>query len=288
MIDNYRKGKILLSEERFSKLVLSLGENRQKYFINHIIKKEGNWGQIIGGIKAYKINKKYFEEGRKKGARSRNEFGVKYYFDINMPLSEELCEFVGVIIGDGCTNKYGHMYQTQIAGDKRLDREYYSSHFVSICKTLFGITPKIIIRPSGMYVNLYSKRVFELLTGRFKIPAGVKCYTIEIPQEIMDSPNQMLKFTLRGMFNTDGGVGIDKRKAYKRPYIRVNYTSASPKLIEQIRSFLNESQIFHSVHDINNFRAKQIQINGSQNVKLFLKQIGFSNPRHLNKVRDLL
>ena len=151
-----------------------------------------------------------------------------------MHLSKELCEFIGVIIGDGCTNKYGKIYQTNIAGDKLLDKEYYFNDISSICKNLFNISPRIMVRPSGMYINLYSKRVFEILTERFKIPRGVKCYTVRIPQEILEAPKEMVVATLRGMFNTDGGVGLDKRKTYKKPYIRINYTSASKILIEQI------------------------------------------------------
>jgi hypothetical protein len=84
------------------------------------------------------------------------------------------------------------------------------------------------------------------------------------------------------MFNTDGGVGLDKRTIYKKPYIRVNYTSASPKLIEQLHTLLLNFHIPHSVNKRDN--AQSVQINGEKNVKRFLKNIGFSNPRSLNKV----
>jgi len=281
MLDNYRREKLLIPEDRFKSLLGLINESKRNEFIHKIGRKDNNWGQIIGGKRAYKLNKKAFEEGRRKGSHI-----VKYEFDINMPLSEELCEFLGVIIGDGCTNKYQNMYQTQIAGDKMLDKEYYLNRFSHICTCLFNIQPNIIFRPSGLYVNLYSKRVFELLTKRFKIPKGIKCYTVKIPAEIIHSSDNLLKHTLVGMFNTDGGVGFDKRKAYKKPYIRINYTSVSKQLISQLNTILNNFHISHSVHTRGS--AQMIQINGERNVKLFLSKIGFSSPRHLKKVSYLI
>ncbi|MAG24781.1 hypothetical protein CMI47_04300 [Candidatus Pacearchaeota archaeon] len=286
MLSNYRGGKILLPEDRFFKLSSLLNKEKQNYFLQNISKKEGNWGQIIGGVKAYEINKKYFEEGRKKGSRAMESFGIKYDFDINMVLSEKLCEFLGVIIGDGCTNKYNRLYQTQISGDKELDRDYYIDTIIPICIELFGIHPKIITRPKGMYINLYSKRLFQLLTERFEIPKGFKSHTVQIPREILNSQDKFIKATLKGMFNTDGGVGVDKRKVYKEPYIRVNYVSASQNLINQISKLLDKFYICHTRHTRLNGKgnAGVIQINGKKNVKSFLKGVGFSNPRHLNKV----
>src|SRR3989344_2176236 len=105
MLDKYRNGKISLSSQRFEKLLSLFSPDRKDFFIKQAIKKPSNWGQKIGGIQAYKINKIFFDLGRKKRWSQiiRNKFGVKYNFDINMHLSKELCEFIGVIIGDGCT-----------------------------------------------------------------------------------------------------------------------------------------------------------------------------------------
>lgn len=284
MLDNYRKGKTLLPRERFDKLLIFLDNSKRNRYIELASKKDGNWGQIKGGQNAYKVNKKHFDLGRTNANKNR---GVKYEFDINMPLSEDLCEFVGVIIGDGFTNKYNNIYQTQITGDKILDLDYYKYNLREICIKNFKIDPTIKVASGGLRLNLYSKRVFELLTKRFKIPAGVKSYSVKIPVEILKANPHMLRATLRGMFNTDGGVGLDKRKIYKEPYIRVNYTSASFTLIDQIHLALNKFDVAHSIYTKNDTRAKQIQINGVKNVKQFIKHIGFSNPRHTIKLEHI-
>ena len=126
-----------------------------------------------------------------------------------------------------------------------------------------------------------------MLTKRFKIPAGLKAHSVKMPKEILDSP-RMIKFMLRGMFNTDGGVGFDRRKTYKKPYVRINYVSVSKNLIEQMHNLLDKYEIPHSIHRRNDPKAMQIQINGEENTKLFLKKIGFSNQRHLKKVNYLI
>jgi intein/homing endonuclease len=87
------------------------------------------------------------------------------------------------------------------------------------------------------------------------------------------------------MFDTDGGIGIDKRTIYKKPYVRINYTSASKELIKQLTLILSNYNIPHSIHKKGN--AEMIQINGEKNVKKYLLEIGFSNKRHLDKLKDI-
>ncbi len=287
VLDTYRFGKILLPQERFDFLLRFILPEKHALFRKKTFVKDRNWGAVLGGKTTYRKHKWIYALGREK-VRLKPGGGVKYDFDINQPLSEELCEFVGVVIGDGCTNKSQHHYYVLITGDKVLDNDYYFRVLKPICQKIFRIEPRIIFRSCGINLHICSKRVFELLTQRFEIPAGVKCYAVKIPQEILDAPEHMLRATLRGMFNTDGGVGFDKRKVYVKPYVRVNYTSASPKLIEQLHEILENFGIPHSIHLRPEGRAQQIQINGEKNVMLFLGKIGFSNLRHLEKVKYLL
>ncbi len=285
MLDQYRFGKLYLPQGRFSSLSGLIPRGERDNFARKTKTVEGNWGQIIGGKNAYKRNKKAFDEGRKISAKSNS---ARHDFDINMTLNEDLCEFIGTLIGDGFTNKYNNFYQTQFTGDKILDLDYYQNKISPICKKLFGITPTISTSPRCLRANIYSKRLFEMLTKRFGIPAGKKCYSVMIPKEILDSEDKFICATLRGMFDTDGGIGFDKRKIYKKPYIRVNYTSVSHRLIDQIMELLSEYKIPASVYNKNDTSAREIQINGENNVKLFLDKIGFSNQRHLKKIKHLL
>lgn len=283
MIDNYRTGKLSLPENRFYELLNRLDDNRKEYFLILIKKIDSNWGQIIGGKKAYLINRKIFDRGREIALKNKQ---VKYDFDINIPLSKDLCEFIGAFIGDGFTNKYVHLYQTQITGDSNLDSDYYYNVLKPICEKLFKIPPKISQKEGWIRLTIYSKRLFELLTKRFNFPAGKKSYSVCIPEEILNEDEHLLYSTIRGMFDTDGGVGFDRRESYKKPYIRINYTSSSEKLIRQLDNILTNLGVNHSLHKKGN--AFMIQINGEKNIKNFISKIGFSNKRHLSKIDKIV
>ena len=281
-LDAYRKGKLCIPENRFLKFLSLLTFEQQQLFLQEIYYKPKNWGQRLGGIITSKKYSNNIDRIRHLALSSKKDY-VKYEFNITMPLSEELCEFIGAVIGDGFTNQYRGAYEMQIAGDRLLDKNYYFTRLKPICENLFHITPKITENRNGLRLTIYSKRLFQMLTQRFKIPAGVKAYTVFIPDEIVLLGNNYLYATLRGMFDTDGGIGFDKRKIYSEPYIRINYTSSSKKLIKQTSEILNQNNIPHSVHSKTS--AQMIQINGRNNTSQFMSKIGFSNKRHLDKIK---
>ena len=58
MLEKYRKGSLSLPEERFVNLLKMTPLEQRSLFLRSIKKKEENWGQVIGGRIAYKLNKK--------------------------------------------------------------------------------------------------------------------------------------------------------------------------------------------------------------------------------------
>ncbi|MBU0958789.1 MAG: hypothetical protein KKB31_02470 [Nanoarchaeota archaeon] len=286
MVKKYGCGGLSIPENRFRIMIEIIPKDKRKNYLSLIKKKKSNWGQVIGGKEAYKINKKGFERGRKIGAKVKSN-NPKYKFDINLKISEDLCEFIGAIIGDGFTNRYGNLYQTQITGDKDLDFAYYHKRLKPICERLFNIIPKISERRGALRLNIYSKRLFEMLTQRFKIPARKKCYTVTIPKEIINSKKHLISAVLRGMFDTDGEIVFDKRKRYNKPYVRIQYSSISKELTNQVSTILSRLSIKHSTHKPNKRKSHVVTINGRENCKKFVENIGFSNPRHSKKIDGL-
>lgn len=64
-------------------------------------------------------------------------------------------------------------------------------------------------------------------------------------------------------------------------------------LIRQLQDILDSYSINHSVHMKKSGLRKQnvafqIQINGINNVRKFMNEIGFSNPRSLDKIKHLM
>lgn len=208
---------------------------------------------------------------------------LKYNFNEDMELTTELCEFIGAIIGDGSLEKFPRTGRVQITGDRSLDKDYYINYLSNISKFLFNIPSRIYEKENTIRLNIYSKKLFEMMSQRFEIPPGKKAYTVIIPDEIFSSEMKFINATLRGIFDTDGGVSFDKRKIYKQPYIRINHTSASKGLIKQISKILWAQDINHSIHKKDN--TYMIQINGKRMVRLFVKKIDFSNNRHKDKIK---
>ncbi|MAG77769.1 hypothetical protein CL616_00200 [archaeon] len=204
--------------------------------------------------------------------------------DLDLPLSEELCEFVGVIIGDGFTNNYGHHYITQITSHRRLDREYLLKHIIPKSNKILNKRARIAENMNWIRINYYSKKVFLLLTQRFQIPKGKKSKTVKIPQEILNAKKELLSKTLRGIYDTDGYFYYDKRPMYKKPYPIIDLHMSNLPLLIQIKECLLKFNIKSTI------RTKQthLLIYGEKETNKFLENIGFKNQRHLSKITKSL
>lgn len=114
---------------------------------------------------------------------------------------------------------------------------------------------------------------------------GEKSHTIKIPKPILKN-EEFLKSTIRGIFDTDGCFFLDKRSVYKKPYPRITLQLASIDLINQLEKYLSKRFTLY-VYKCNRDGCKNyIEIYGHKQLEKFLKQIGFSNQRHLNKINN--
>ncbi|MBN2421052.1 hypothetical protein JXB27_02120 [Candidatus Woesearchaeota archaeon] len=279
-MERLRSGETTIPYELFLELTSSLPEQERSIFSDKFELKNPNWGAIKGGQTTYKKHKNIFERGRKIGS---SRIKPKYRFDFNTELTPDLCELIGAIIGDGFTNKYGNNYLVQITGHKKLDKDYYVERLIPIIKKISPNSNPIISMSSGaLRLTINSKEFHILLTKRFKMDAGKKTHIVKIPEEILDSKNNLLiNSCLRGIFDTDGCVAFDKRNSYSTPYIRIVLQMLSKQLLGQVHTLLNKQGIKATITK----NQQYIQINGSENCKNFTDIVGFSNPRHLNKLK---
>jgi hypothetical protein len=113
---------------------------------------------------------------------------------------------------------------------------------------------------------------------------GKKSEDIKIPQEILKG-KELTRATLRGIFDTDVCIFLDKRKLYKKPYSRITLQLASKDLINQLEAHLSKSFKMY-INKINRDGYRNyIELYGHNQLEKFLKQVGFSNKRHLSKVQ---
>lgn len=288
----YQYGQSTMPENLFNRLVSKLENEKQEYFIKNISKKDVNWGCVKGGKITFAKYPEEFARRRKKGLRKiikmSKQQAPKYDFNINQSLSEKLCEFIGAFIGDGCINKYGRHYSIRICGDSLYDNNYLTEHMPKYTKVLFDQKGYNYFAKNANSVELrfHSKKLFKLITERFEFPKGVKSYTVKIPEEIIKSEKKLIFATVRGIFDTDGCVFLDKRKAYKKPYPRITLQTVSKPLYLQLKEILSKEFSLYT-YENKKRNSHYVEVYGHLQIAKWMKLIGFSNERHLSKIRAL-
>ena len=280
-LDSFMCGSRSIPYDQFLQFIKFINKKNKRYYLKKITLKPKNWGRIEGGKTTYKKYPHFFEEGRKKAQKN-----IKLkIINLNLGLNPRICEVIGTFIGDGFTNKYGSRYIIQFTGDYKLDMEYYLQTISQVIKkTLPESKPGLIRVKNALRYTIYSKGFYNFLTEELGLPPGKKCYTVTIPKRILDSKDyNLINPCIRGIFDTDGCVAFDKRKAYIKPYLRIVLQMESKELIKQIYKLLSDQNIKATITKDN----RVIQINGFDNCKEFIKKIGFSNPRHLNKLKGI-
>ncbi|MCX6799243.1 MAG: hypothetical protein NTW59_04070, partial [Candidatus Diapherotrites archaeon] len=143
---SYQYGSQLLPKSVFDSMLRFLTQEKQQFFLSQTFIKPRNWGAVKGGIQNSEKNRDKLLEQLARARCKGN--GVPKIVDISQPLSKELCELVGAVIGDGCID--GHVrkngkcsYHMSITGDAERDKDYLTSKMPSIIGQLFNIPTHI-------------------------------------------------------------------------------------------------------------------------------------------------
>ncbi|MFH1387683.1 MAG: LAGLIDADG family homing endonuclease [Patescibacteria group bacterium] len=206
----------------------------------------------------------------------------------NIQPNKEICEFIGAFIGDGYIGNYGkrkNQFLIGISGDQKLDEDYLKNYLRPLIIRNFPFTkPKLYYRKdeNTLMLRIYCKKLYNLFL-RFGFTKGRKSNSIKIPEQILKN-EELMNATIRGIFDTDGCIFLDRRKVYKKPYPRITLQLSSIDLIEQLEEYLSKDfKLYVNKSNRDGYR-NYIEIYGHEQLERFLKKIGFSNKRHLNKV----
>jgi len=199
-------------------------------------------------------------------------------------ISYELCEFVGAIIGNGNLWTDGSRYRVELTGDPKLDKDYFN-YLSEVSSLLFKKKPYLPrVHQRGLRWRLQSKHAYSLLL-ELGLPAGAgKSHTVLIPDLIMHENWDLAKWTVRGIMDTDGALFCSK-KTYDHPiYPTIELRTCSTGLAKQLETLLLQ----------NGFRARlrgdekegyHVAVYGIEMMRKWVMEIGFSNPKHANKVQ---
>ncbi|MBS3095492.1 LAGLIDADG family homing endonuclease [Candidatus Woesearchaeota archaeon] len=259
--------------------------------LNIIDKKEDNWGQIKGGKITYKVLVKRYgldeiryrqSKGGKKSLLLREDESSKNFkVNINNPL---FLEFYGALLGDGWLSvlsyNYGgekrNLWWVGISGHRILDKDYLL-FMRQTARKLFGKTMIIKYKKNSkaMEILMCHKRLIMFLNKNMNFPIGKKI-DLKIKEDVAKD-NQKMKYVVRGIFDTDGYLGI--RLGKHKLYGRINITMKAPRLLQQVERYLKNRGFEPK---LNQYR---LNLYGIKQTRKWMKEIGSSNKKHLKEYK---
>ncbi len=249
----------LIDEEIYKRL-----DKKGKYAEFILERKNENWGQKKGGINSYGRTKK-----------------IKFPED-----SQELAEFYGVMLGDvnshrtsfykSRKNKRG-VYAIRIVGDSRLDKLYLMEYVKPIIENLFEINVviKFYSQKNAMHLESHGVKLIEFLERKGFKPGNKIKNKLRLPLWIKQN-KEYLKVCLRGLYDTDGSV----YKLTNQNSHQICFTNFNKGLLKDVRDSLLNLGV-----NCSKISNKDLYITKKSELRKFLKLIGFSNDRHLKKVK---
>jgi len=202
-------------------------------------------------------------------------------------ISIKTAELIGIHLGDGslCKDKKNN-YTILYCGNLKKDKEYMD-YINNLLLNLFNVKFKILINSNSnsIVLRLRSKNLFYYYKNYLNIEDGLK-KDLSIPSYIKNN-DKFLKVFLRGLFDTDGCVTLQKYGKYK--YLLIKICTKHQNFAKEIHSSLNILGIpsFITKKESNGFYGYDVVIR-NKNVKFFWSTIGSKNNRNIKKYKDLM
>ena len=209
-------------------------------------------------------------------------------------ITPQLAEETGWHIGDGSMNFYNNQGKLrgiyQLRGHIEDDRAHYLKRIKPIFKLLYGIDISLREMPS---TRVFGFQAWNDKLVKFKqnlgLPLGKK-FDVSIPEVFLNNKD-LIKSVIRGIFDTDGGIYLEKKNG--KLYPRVEIQTISFNLSQQLLDLFSELGFRATRHSWqskkgNRKRLYSIRISGIEMFEKFISEIKPKNPKHLDKHRVFL
>lgn len=132
-------------------------------------------------------------------------------------------------------------------------------------------------------MRLQSKNAYQMLS-ELGMPQGFgKAHEVAIPDPIMNEKWSFIRWTVRGIMDTDGTLFFSC-KTYKKPiYPTIELRTCSKKLAEQLEILLSR-QSFRARLRGDEKEGFHVALYGAEMLRKWVVEIGFSNPKHADKL----
>lgn len=201
-------------------------------------------------------------------------------------ITPELAEETGWHLGDGSMNYYGTRGLYQLRGHIEDDKPHYLTRIKPIFKKLYGIDISLREMPSTRVFGfqIWSKELVKFKES-FGLTIGPKLDLI-IPESLLAS-NELKAAVLRGIFDTDGCVYLEKKNHKLYPVLQIK--SICKRLVEQMSILFNNLGLratWYRASSTQRGNRKQdyvVTICGEEMLYKFMTTIKPANPKHIAK-----
>lgn len=205
---------------------------------------------------------------------NRYNLNNKRFAVVPLKLNKEIAELLGIILGDGSVTKY----YVKIYLNRIVDKKYFP-YILNLSKKLFPnvpVTYKHNIKRGTTEIQISSKDVCDYLKS---VDFNPKIRYV--PFWIKSNTN-FVKATIRGLIDTEGSVGIKyfKGKNGNRMYKQLTFTNKNKFLLQFVEISLEKLGYKPTKNS-----KKNIYISNKKDIEKYVKDIGSSNPKIIEKIK---
>ena len=205
-------------------------------------------------------------------------------------ITSDLAEETGLHIGDGSMNFYKNKNKTrgfyQLRGHIIDDKEHYETRIKELYNSVYNLKPSMReMKSTGVYgFQIWSDAIINFKKQVLKLPLGEKV-EIGIPK-IFYKKKEFLVSVLRGIYDTDGCLYLEKRN--NRLYPRMEFKTTSKKLSKQIDKILLSLNLRATRYSFTRKEENQrdlytVCIRGNEYVPKAFNLIKPANQKHIKK-----
>lgn len=131
-------------------------------------------------------------------------------------VNQDLIELIGIILGDGNIQVYPEIWRYRLTITLNgIDESRYVEYVKLLLTRVFRQEPNIdnTIKGKGLLLAYYRKDIVESLINLGLVPGSKSLHQVGVPDIVLENLN-FYKFCLKGLFDTDGSIEINKNKNF--------------------------------------------------------------------------
>ncbi len=213
-------------------------------------------------------------------------------------LDSTLAHIIGIHLGDGHSdhNSVKNSYSLEYTGHLTDEYGWYFKYIQPTFWKYFHLKGRLYseIRENSRSVrlNYRSKGLYQFFTYVLDLPPGKKDVW-GIPKVVKQGNLEIKRNFLKGVADTDFSLTfLRKDKNVLSKYPRISLSTSNMNLAKELVELIQELGFttcsrynFKTKGEDKEYNSNEININGKKNLEKWMKEIGFSSPKHITKYK---